>query len=137
MSQTLTPILPEGWKRGSGYSHAVNDPIAGVTLVAGQFGQDPRTGKFAETFSGQWKQALQNVIEIARSVGGGPESIILLRVFVTSLDEYNASLRDVGAVQKEVLGKWFPATTMVQISRLVAPEAKIEIEAVISSRGGR
>lgn len=133
----LLPILPEGWTRGAGYAHAVQDPATGLVLVAGQFGQDPRTGAFAKDFAAQWKQALSNVVEVAKTVGRGPDSIMLIRIFVRSLEEYRAARNGVGAVQREVLGKWFPATTMVEIGGLVEAEARLEIEAVIRAPAAR
>jgi enamine deaminase RidA (YjgF/YER057c/UK114 family) len=127
-------VLPEGWKRGSGFAHAVVDPATGLVIVAGQFGQDPRTGELAPDFASQWQRALENIVEVAKHFGRGPDAIMLLRIFIRSLDEYSAARAEVGAAQKAVLGKWYPATTMVEVSGLVEPKARLEIEAVLAVR---
>jgi enamine deaminase RidA (YjgF/YER057c/UK114 family) len=127
-------VLPDGWRRGSGFAHAVTDPSSGIVVIAGQFGQDPRTGEFAIDFAGQWRRALENIVEVANHFGRGPEAIMLLRIFIRSLDEYTAARDGVGAAQRAVLGKWYPATTMVEVSGLVEHKARLEIEAVLAIR---
>ena len=60
--------------------------------------------------------------------GAGPEHMVRMTWYITDRDEYNARLRELGTVYREVLGKHFPAMTCVEVSRLVEPRAKVEIE---------
>jgi len=53
-----------------------------------------------------------------------------MTVYVTDLDAYRSSLRDVGRIWRERLGKHFPAMALVGVAGLVECEALIEIEAV-------
>ena len=61
--------------------------------------------------------------------GGKPEHIVRLTWYVTSRDEYNAGLREIGAAYRAVMGKHFPVMSVVQVVALMEAEAKVEIEA--------
>ena len=55
--------------------------------------------------------------------------IARLTCYVTSIEEYLASLKEIGEAWKETIGAHYPAMALVEVVRLVEPEAKIEIEA--------
>jgi enamine deaminase RidA (YjgF/YER057c/UK114 family) len=61
---------------------------------------------------------------------------VRLTWYVTDVEEYRASLRELGPAYREVFGRHFPAMAVVQVVRLVEPDAKVEIEAtaVLPSR---
>uniref|UniRef100_UPI003A91F37B RidA family protein n=1 Tax=Paremcibacter congregatus TaxID=2043170 RepID=UPI003A91F37B len=61
--------------------------------------------------------------------GGKPEHLTRLTWYVTDKKEYLAKQREVGQAYRNVLGKDFPAMTMVVVNALVEDEAMIEIEA--------
>jgi enamine deaminase RidA (YjgF/YER057c/UK114 family) len=61
--------------------------------------------------------------------GAGPEHLVRLTWYVTSRDEYLTQLADIGAAYRSVLGKTFPAMSVVQVTALVEAAAKVEIEA--------
>ena len=61
--------------------------------------------------------------------GGKPEHITRLTWYITSKQEYLASLSGLGAAYRSVMGKHFPAMTLVQVVALVEDSAKVEIEA--------
>jgi enamine deaminase RidA (YjgF/YER057c/UK114 family) len=48
--------------------------------------------------------------------------------YVTDRDEYMANLAEIGSAYRELIGKNYPAMAVVEVSRLVEPRAKIEIE---------
>ena len=124
---TLTILQPPGWPQPKGYSNG----IAGtgrVVLVGGQVGWDPQ-GRFAPDFVGQVRQALRNVLAVLAEAGGGPEHIGRLTWYVTDIGEYRDCLRELGAAYRDVIGRHFPAMTLVQVAALVEPEARVEIEA--------
>jgi enamine deaminase RidA (YjgF/YER057c/UK114 family) len=58
-----------------------------------------------------------------------PEHLVRLTWFVTDKQEYLAGLKDLGRVYRDVMGRNFPAMTMVQVTALVEDRAKVEIEA--------
>jgi len=61
--------------------------------------------------------------------GAGPEHLVRLTWYVVDRNEYNARLKELGVVYREVLGKHFPAMACVQVAGLMEERAKIEIEA--------
>ena len=65
-----------------------------------------------------------------RAAGGAPEHIVRLTWFVTDKRDYLARQREVGEAYRRVLGRHFPAMTMVVVAGLVEDEALVEIEAV-------
>ena len=69
-----------------------------------------------------------NTLAILREAGAGPEHIVRMTWYVTNRQEYLASAGEVGAVYRELIGRTFPAMAVVEVSALVEPEAKLEIE---------
>ena len=121
-------LCPPGWPRPKGYSNAM---AAGGRMVftAGVVGWNEQE-RFAETaLAGQFAQALRNIVAILACDGAEPTNIARLTCYVTSIDEYRASLREIGIAWKEIMGSHYPAMALVEVVRLVEPEAKVEIEA--------
>ena len=79
--------------------------------------------------AGQLRQVLQNIVAVLAEAGGRPEHLVRLTWYITSRDEYNAELRDIGAAYRDVLGRNFPVMAVVQVVALIEPRAKVEIEA--------
>jgi enamine deaminase RidA (YjgF/YER057c/UK114 family) len=123
-------INPEALGQPRGYSNGVLFEEGAILFVAGQIGWDRESRIVSDGFAEQFAQALENVLAVVRKAGGGPESIGRLLIFVTDKDEYSASRRDVGAAYRQLMGKHFPAMTLVEVSSLLEPLAKVEIEAL-------
>jgi enamine deaminase RidA (YjgF/YER057c/UK114 family) len=70
-----------------------------------------------------------NIIAVLDEAGGKQEHIVRLTWFVTSRDEYLAGLQEIGAAYRAVMGKHFPAMSVVQVVALMEAEARVEIEA--------
>lgn len=120
---------PPGWPRGSGYSHAV---VAGgrVVYAAGQIGWDPVTLTLAEGgLIAQTRQALENVVAVLAASGATPENLVRLTWFVTDRDAYLGARQAIGDAYREVIGRYFPAMSVVFVSALLEPGAMVEIEA--------
>ncbi|RVT91479.1 RidA family protein [Rhodovarius crocodyli] len=123
----LKDILPPGWPVPRGYSNGMMGE--GRTLcVGGQVGWDAQ-GKFAEGFVPQVRQALANILAVVQAAGGQASDIARLTWYVTDIEEYRASLAELGPAYRAVMGKHFPAMALVQVVALVETEAKVEIEA--------
>ena len=124
---SLETLLPPGWPQPKGYANG----MAGrgrTVLLGGQIGWDAG-GRMAEGFLGQVEQALRNILAVLAEAGGGPEHIGRLTWYVTDMSEYRDSLRALGPIYRAVMGRHFPAMTLVQVVALVEPEARVEIEA--------
>jgi enamine deaminase RidA (YjgF/YER057c/UK114 family) len=92
-------------------------------------GWDEHEQFVASDLAGQVAQALRNVVAVLAEAGAGPEQIARMTWYVTSRDEYVASRREIGAAYRETMGRNFPAMAVVEVSALVEPEARVEIEA--------
>ena len=121
-------LQPPGWARARGFSNGI---AAKGTLVfiAGQIGWTGEGRWVARDFAGQFRQALQNVISVLKEAQGKPEHIVRLTWYVLDRKEYLASLKEVGAAYRELIGKHYPAMAVVQVGALVEAEARLEIEA--------
>ncbi len=122
----MKTLLPDGWPRPKGYANGV---LAGrVVFVAGQVGWTPH-GVFAETsFSGQFRQTLDNTLAILAAARAGPEHVARMTWYVTDKQKYLSSLAEVGAIWREKMGRHYPALAVVQVSALMEDAALLEIE---------
>ena len=120
-------VQPDGWKEPKGYANGVL--AQGATLyIGGQIGWNEDQVFVAKDFVGQMEQALKNIAAVLEAAGSKPEHLTRLTWYVTDKQEYLAKQREVGRAYREVLGKNFPAMTMVVVSALVEDEALLEIE---------
>lgn len=98
-------------------------------LLSGQVGWDA-DGKFAKGFVGQTEQALRNILAILAEAKAGPEHIARMTWYVTDMAAYRASAKPLGPMWRAVMGRNFPAMSVIGVSALVEPEALVELEAV-------
>ncbi|MFL1462093.1 RidA family protein [Roseococcus sp. DSY-14] len=124
---TLTPLHPKGWPAPKGYSNGLMGE-GRLVILGGQIGWDAQ-GRFAEGFVAQVKQALANILLVLAEAGGRAEHIARLTWYVTDIAAYRASLAELGPAYRAVMGRHFPAMTLVQVVALVEHEAMVEIEA--------
>jgi enamine deaminase RidA (YjgF/YER057c/UK114 family) len=129
-----TPVLPDGWKRPRGWSHAT---LHGDQLsVAGQFGWEPESFEFtSHDFAEQWAQSLANVVAVVGAAGGQATDVAALRIYVTSMDAYRSAGSALGAGWQGSFGAHFPAITLLEVSALTERDALIEIEATARIAG--
>ena len=122
-------LQPASWPRPRGYSHGI--AARGTTVfVAGQIGVDPQTQRIeADSFAGQVRQALANLVAVLREAGAGPEHIAEMTWYVTDLAAYRNAGRELADAWRETLGRRFPAITLVQVVGLVEEKAMVEISA--------
>lgn len=123
----MKALLPEGWPRPSGYSNGIMAE-GRMVFVAGQIGWTKDMVFEAEDFLGQLRQTLENTLAILGEAGAGPEHIARMTWYVTSRDEYLQSLKGMGQIWRDLMGKNYPTMACVEVSRLMEDKAKIEIE---------
>jgi enamine deaminase RidA (YjgF/YER057c/UK114 family) len=122
-------IEPEGWVQPVGYVNGMT-ATGRLVVTAGQVGWDPVSGTFAtDDFAAQTAQALRNVVGVLRAAGAGPEHLVRLTWYVRSRSEYTAARRTVGAAYREIIGRHYPAMSVIVVSGLLEERAKVEIEA--------
>lgn len=128
-------LHPPDWARLKGYVHGV--AAAGKTVyVAGQIGVPGKLGWMPESHEhiapdmpGQFRVVLENIVAVLAEAGAGPEHIVKLTWFITDKAEYFRVLADLGQVYREVIGRHYPAMSVIEVHGLVQPGAKVEIEA--------
>ncbi|HEX8162850.1 MAG TPA: RidA family protein [Pyrinomonadaceae bacterium] len=123
-------INPEQLGRPRGYANGVLCEAGGrVLFVAGQIGWDGEQRLVGEDFVEQFARSLANVLAVVAEAGGSPERIARLTVYVTDKREYAARTREVGERWRALMGRHFPAMTLVEVKGLLEDGAKVEIEA--------
>ncbi|MEW9922283.1 RidA family protein [Marimonas sp. MJW-29] len=121
-------IQPEGWAKAKGYANGIKT-ADNQLFIGGQIGWTAEQKFESHDFIGQMEQALKNIVAVLEAAGGKVEDLVRLTWYVTDKKEYLARQREVGEVYRKVLGRHFPAMTMVVVSALVEDEALVEIEA--------
>jgi len=121
-------LQPPGWARPRGYANGVAAEGRQV-YVSGQIGWDAEQHFVGDDFAAQVRQALANVVAVLACAGARPEHIVRMTWYVTSRDEYNAALAEIGASYRELIGGNYPAMSVVIVAGLLEPRAKVEIEA--------
>jgi enamine deaminase RidA (YjgF/YER057c/UK114 family) len=120
-------LQPPGWPKPKGYSNGIAAK-GRLVFVAGQVGWNAQEKFETSDLAGQARQALKNVVAILAEAGAGPEHICRMDWFLADVKEYNASLKEIGAAYREVIGRHFPVMTAVQVGGFVETGAKVEIE---------
>ena len=129
-SSPPAPVSPPGWPRPSGFSDGMT-ARGRLVVTAGQIGWNPLTMQVeTDDFAAQCAQAFRNVVAVLGAAGASGEHLVRLTWYITSRDEYTASLRDVGRSYRDIVGRHFPAMAVVIVAGLVEPRAKVEIEAM-------
>jgi enamine deaminase RidA (YjgF/YER057c/UK114 family) len=121
-------LQPPGWPAPKGYANGVIASGRQIFL-AGQIGWNESQQLVSSRLAMQVRQTLQNIVTLLAQAGGRPEHLVRLTWFVTSLDEYRAELKEIGAAYRDVIGRHYPAMSVVGVSGLVEQGAKVEIEA--------
>jgi len=122
-------LLPPGWPRPRGYANGIA-ANGRMVLTGGVVGWDEQERFVSETLAGQFRQVLANTLAILAEGGAGPEHVVRMTWYVTSISEYRESLAEIGGAWRELMGKNFPAMAVVEVTALVEPAARIEIETI-------
>lgn len=121
-------LQPAGWASPKGYSNGI-EARGRTVAIGGQIGWDGQGRFHTSDFTGQAKQALQNVLAVLAEAGGRPEHVIRMTWYVVDKREYVAAYPSLGRAYREVMGRNFPAMTAVQVAGLIEDAARVEIEA--------
>ena len=110
------------WEPIIGYSRAVR--VGNQVFVSGTTGSDA-AGKVAGDTYAQTKQALENIAAALKQAGASLDGVVRTRIYMTDISQWEAA----GKAHGEVFGEIRPASAMVEVKRLIAPEMLVEIEA--------
>jgi enamine deaminase RidA (YjgF/YER057c/UK114 family) len=121
-------LHPKNWAPAKGFANGVA-AHGRLVFVAGQIGWDAEQRFQSDDFVAQVEQALANIVAVLAEADAGPQHLVRLTWYVTDKREYLARQREVGEAYRRVIGRHFPAMTLVQVAALVEERAKVEIEA--------
>lgn len=123
-----TIINPADWMKPKGYANGVL--VDGSRLyIGGQVGWNENQVFETDDFVGQMEQVLRNIATIVTEAGGSVTDIVRLTWFVTDKREYMARQKEVGEAYQRVMGRHFPAMSLLVVAGLVEDGALLEIEA--------
>ncbi len=121
-------LQPPDWPRPKGYSNGIVARGTHVVL-SGIVGWNEKEEFETDDFAGQVSQVLRNIVTLLEQADAKPEHLVRLTWYITSRDEYLAALKEIGAGYREIIGRHYPAMAVVEVSGLIEPGAKLEIEA--------
>lgn len=124
-------INPNGLEPPVGYAHIAKITGGTVVHVAGQAPFD-QSGKVVGQgdFVAQFAQVMRNLKTAVEAAGGRPDQYAVLTIYITDLEAYWNNKKPLGSAYREVFGKYFPAISLVQVSRLYNPDCMVEISGI-------
>ena len=122
-------LLPPGWAPPVGYANGIAAAPGRIVFVAGQVGWDAHKKFHAAELVPQVEQALKNVLAVLAEAGGRPEHICRITAYCCDKPAYLAARAQLGRIWRELMGKHFPAMSMIFVSDLLDAPGKIELEA--------
>jgi enamine deaminase RidA (YjgF/YER057c/UK114 family) len=123
----MKTLHPPGWAPAKGYANGI--AARGTQIfVGGQIGWNAQQQFESDDFIAQTAQTLKNIVAVLAEAGAGPEHMMRMTWYILDREEYNARLKELGAVYRDVIGKNFPAMSCVQVAGLMEARAKVEIE---------
>jgi enamine deaminase RidA (YjgF/YER057c/UK114 family) len=121
-------LHPQGWAPPIGYANGIAAQGT-VVFVAGQVGWDAQQKFRSEDLAAQFEQALKNVLAVLAEAGGRAEHICRMTAFCCDKPAYLAARPQLGRIWRSLMGKHFPAMSMIFVSDLLDSPGKIELEA--------
>jgi enamine deaminase RidA (YjgF/YER057c/UK114 family) len=123
----MKKLQPPGWAAPRGYANGIA-ARGTLVFVGGQIGWNAQQQFESDDFIAQCRQTLSNVLAVLGQAGAGPEHITRMTWYITNRDEYNARLKELGAVYRDLMGKNYPTMSCVEVSALMEARAMVEIE---------
>lgn len=124
-------LNPKGLEPPVGYSHLAVITGGKLVYVAGQAPFDVNGQVIGKgDFVAQFTQVLRNLKTAIEAVGGQTHHYAVLTIYLTDLQAYLNGKKLIGAVYRDLFGKYFPAITLVEVKSLYNPDCMVEISGV-------
>lgn len=120
-------LHPPGWPRPKGYAYGVAAQ-GQLIFISGMVGWNERAEFETDSLAGQVTQALQNAVNALKEAGAGPEHVVRMTWYLKDRHEYLANSGQIGEAYRKVMGRHFPAMSVVEVSGLLEDRARVEIE---------
>ncbi len=124
----MRALLPQGWAPPVGYANGI-EARGRIVFVAGQVGWDAQQKFHSEALAPQFEQALKNVLAVLAEAGGRAEHVCRMTAYCCDKPAYLAARPQLGRIWKSLMGRHYPAMSMIFVSDLLDHPGKIELEA--------
>ena len=125
-------VEPPQMGKALGYSHGMR--AGNLLFVAGQIGGTPNDEGRHDVVDGglvpQFEKALENVVTVVEEAGGHAENVVEMTVYVTDMQAYRTAREELGKSWRKVMGRHFPAMTLVAVTELFEAGALVELRAI-------
>ena len=121
-------LHPKAWKTPVGYANGVA-ASGQLVFIAGQVGWNAQQVFQSDSLVPQFEQALRNVLAVLAEAGGRPEHICRMTAYCCDKPAYLAARKQLGGIWRGVMGRHYPAMSMIFVSDLLDHPGKIELEA--------
>jgi enamine deaminase RidA (YjgF/YER057c/UK114 family) len=121
-------LHPRGWAPPVGYANGI-EAGGRMVFVAGQVGWDAQQKFQSAELAPQFEQALKNVLAVLAEAGGKPEHVCRMTAYCCDKAAYLAARPALGRIWRTLMGRHFPAMSMIFVSDLLDAPGKIELEA--------
>lgn len=120
-------LQPPGWPPPKGYVNGIA-ASGRMVFVSGMVGWNA-SGEFeSDALPAQIGQALKNAMAVLHEAGARPEHVVRMTWYLKSSEEYRAATREIGEAYREVMGRHYPAMSVVEVAGLLEAQARVEIE---------
>lgn len=121
-------LQPAAWAPPVGYANGV-EARGRIVFVAGQVGWDARQKFHSEDLAPQFEQALKNVLAVLAEAGGRAEHICRITAYCCDKPAYLAARGELGRIWQALMGRHYPAMSMIFVADLLDAPGRIELEA--------
>ncbi len=121
-------LQPKGWMSPQGYANGIAAE-GRLVFIAGQIGWNAEARMVADDIVAQSERALENIVAVLAEAGGEPHHIARMTWYVVDKTEYVARRKEIGAAYRRVIGRHYPAMSLLVVAGLLEDKAKVEIEA--------
>jgi enamine deaminase RidA (YjgF/YER057c/UK114 family) len=125
----MKALHPAGWAAPIGYANGIEVPAGRLVFIAGQVGWDGAQRFHSEAIPQQFEQALKNTLAVLAEAGGRPEHVCRMTAYCCDKPAYLAARPELGRIWKRLMGRHYPAMSMIFVSDLLDSPGKIELEA--------
>ncbi len=122
-------LLPPGWSIPIGYSNGIAVAAGRIVFVAGQVGWDAEQRFQSTELAPQFEQALGNVLAVLDQAGAGPQHICRMTAYCIDKPAYLAARSELGEIWRRLIGRHYPAMSMIFVADLLDSPGLIELEA--------
>lgn len=114
------------------FPHAIVTRGGRTVHVSGQLAWDSDGNLVGKgDMAAQYTQVCENIRDVLEDLGGSLDDIVKITTFLTDMDAYQGCM----PIREKYLGKAWPTSTTVEVTRLAHPDCMVEIEAVAVLEG--